>query len=229
MSCSIDDRSIALLGEEALQRIQKAKIALFGIGGVGGTAFEALLRLGVKEIHLYDYDVVDESNLNRQILFTKEDLGKRKVDVALKRAQCIRKDVLVVPHFLRISSDFSSDVPFDVMLDAIDDVEGKIHLMEYSASHQIPLILSLGMARRFDPSLVSYSSLEQTGGDPLGKRIRKLARERGLNLSNYLAIYSKEKIRKESGNVLGSYMMVPSSAGLIMAYLAIKTLLKNKE
>ena len=228
-SSDIDKRTKALLGEEALTYLKKSKIALFGVGGVGGTALEALSRTGVGEIHIFDYDVVEESNLNRQILFTANDIGKKKVDVAKARIAAIRDDVQVIPHFLRLTGDsfsFASE-HFDLLIDAIDDLEAKLGLMEFAIRENIPLFLSLGMARRMNPSLVSYATLDKTGGDALGKKLRKRARELGFDLSQFTAVYSKEPLC-ETHLELGSAMMVPSAAGLLLAFLAVSYLTSSR-
>lgn len=224
---SIDDRTEALLGKEALELLRSKKVAIFGIGGVGGFLFEALVRTGVGEIHVYDCDTVEESNLNRQILYLRSDIGRRKVDVAVERVSLIRNDVHVVPHFLRVGTeteDSVADEKFDLLLDAIDDVEGKLSLMEVAEKTSAPVISCLGTARRLDPRLLRLAPLSKTAGDPLAKKVRHLARERSLDLSRVLCVYSEEPAL-DTGPSLGSSMPVPGSAGLLMASAALRTLL----
>ncbi len=223
----IDNRTEALLGKEALDLLRSKKVAVFGIGGVGGILFEALVRTGVGEIHVYDCDTVEESNLNRQILFLGNDIGRRKVDVALERASLIRKDVHVVPHFLRVGTETEGSVSeegFDLILDAIDDVEGKLSLMEAGEKTSTTVISCLGTARRLDPRLLRLAPLSKTAGDPLAKKVRHLARERSLDLSRVLCVYSEEPAM-DTGASLGSSVAVPGSAGLLMASAALKALL----
>lgn len=224
---SIDERTEALLGKEALELLRSKKVAIFGIGGVGGFLFEALVRTGVGEIHVYDCDTVEESNLNRQILFLRSDIGRRKVDVAVERVSLIRNDVHIVPHFLRVGTETEDSVAeekFDLLLDAIDDVEGKLSLMEVAEKTSVPVISCLGTARRLDPRLLRLAPLSKTAGDPLAKKIRHLARERFLDLSRVLCVYSEEPAL-DTGPSLGSSMPVPGSAGLLMASAALRTLL----
>lgn len=224
---SIDERTEALLGKETLELLRSKKVAVFGIGGVGGILFEALVRTGVGEIHVYDCDTVEKSNLNRQILFLRRDIGRRKVDVAVERASLIRDDVHIVPHFLRIGTETEDSVAeeqFDLLLDAIDDVEGKLSLMEVAEKTSVPVISCLGTARRLDPRLLRLAALSKTAGDPLAKKVRHLARERFLDLSRVLCVYSEEPAL-DTGPSLGSSIPVPGSAGLLMASAALRTLL----
>ena len=224
---AVDERTEALLGKEAVALLRRKKVAVFGIGGVGGILFEALVRTGIGEIHAYDCDTVEESNLNRQVLFLRSDIGNRKVDVAVARAFAIRKDVRVVPHFLRIGSETEDSLRsegFDLLLDAIDDVEGKLSLMEAGEKASVPVISCLGTARRMDPRGLRLAPLSKTAGDPLARKVRHLARERSLDLSRVLCVYSEESAL-DTGPSLGSSMTVPASAGLLMAYAALRTLL----
>src|SRR5574344_442849 len=164
---SIDDRSTLLLGTEAVQLLKSKKVAVFGLGGVGGTAFEALVRSGVGHLYAVDEDVVDESNLNRQILYLQSDVGQKKAGAAFLRAKSIRLDVEVLPECYSVSEktllehDYSS---CDYLLDCLDDIPAKIALMEYAEKKQIPLLVSLGMGNRLDPSQVTLVRLDRSEG-----------------------------------------------------------------
>ena len=175
---NIFDRSIGLLGEENFSLIQDKAIAIFGLGGVGGTALEALARTGFKNFILVDFDKVDSSNLNRQILYIAKDVGRSKADVAKERILSINEEANVQIYNLKAQDfDFNQQIYF--IVDAIDDVNGKLFILKKAQGLNIPSIMSLGMANRFDPSKVKIAKLNQTHSDPLAKKIRYLAKKDG--------------------------------------------------
>lgn len=226
---SITSRSIALIGEDKVDKLHKAKVLVLGLGGVGGTAAEALARSNIGKLFLVDKDVVDESNLNRQLLYTYTDIGKKKSDCATKRLSSINPDIECVGLDRLVDSNFFEDFDFsdiDFVIDAIDDVPAKLVIAEYCLSKNIPFVMSLGMGNRLDPSKVSVMKLNQTSGDPLAKKIRRLAKGKGLDISKITTVLSMEtplvRMPKPS-----SMMMVPSSAGLIIAHYVIVSLLKE--
>ena len=221
-------RSIGLLGEENFKKIQEANIAIFGLGGVGGTCLEALVRTGFQNFVLCDCDTVDASNLNRQILYNKNDIGKVKVEAATFHITAINPKAFVV-----ICDKKAQEFPFrevgqlDFIVDAIDDVEGKIFLAKEAEKRGIPFIMSLGMANRFDPSKVKIAKLNQTRNDPLAKKIRYMAKKEGLDLSKINVVISEE-LPKKDGEKLYSTMMVPSSAGLSLAKFILESIIDRK-
>lgn len=225
---SIDDRSTLLLGEEALRCLHTKRVAVFGLGGVGGTAFEALLRSGVGHLHIIDKDVVDESNLNRQLLFTSSDVGKKKAGVAFLRAKSIRLDSEVLPECYEVNAQSLAEHDYthcDYLLDCLDDIPAKMALIRFSIAQQIPLLVSLGMANRLDPSAVHLVRLDKSEGDPLAKKLRTELRHEGIDLTQVQAVLSSE-VPLRKGVKPASLMMVPSAAGLLMASLVIKALVK---
>ena len=220
-------RSIGLLGEENFELIQEKTIAIFGLGGVGGTCLEALVRTGFKNFVLCDFDKVDLSNLNRQILYTQKDVGKDKTEVAAYRIIAINPDA-----FVAFCNDKAQNFPFnqfqiDFIVDAIDDVDGKIFLAKEAEKRNIPFIMSLGMANRFDPSKVKVAKLNQTHNDPLAKKIRYMAKKENLDLSRINVVISEE-LPKKDGEKLNSTMMVPSSAGLSLAKFILESIIDKK-
>lgn len=223
---SIDSRSEMLLGAEAVARLKTKKVAVFGLGGVGGTAFEALCRAGVGHLCAIDKDVVDESNLNRQILFTASDIGAKKAGAAFLRAKSIRLDVEVLPESYNVSEESFQNHDYstcDYLLDCMDDIPAKMALIDYALAHQIPFLISLGMGNRLDPSCVHVCRLDKTEGDPLAKKLRSELRAKGVDLKQINAICSSE-LPLVRGKKPASLMMVPSAAGLLMASLVIKNL-----
>ena len=219
------DRTETLLGKEKLERIQKTRIMVIGLGGVGGTALSALYRSGFRHFVLVDNDKVDPSNLNRQIMYSNSDIGRLKTDVCkAKLAEfCGEIDVKTVNLYVDETNtkDLIKDVDF--VVDAIDYVPGKIGIMKACLEKNIKFISSLGMAKRLDPELVFQTTLNKTENDPLAKKIRYECRQRGLDLKKIPVVFSKENIIIE-GKELGSMMMVPSTAGLIIANFIIKNI-----
>lgn len=225
---SIDDRSKLLLGEEKLVVLKEKRVAVFGLGGVGGTAFEALLRSGVGHLYAVDRDVVDESNLNRQILYVQSDVGQKKAGAAFLRAKAIRLDTEVLPECYSVDEDSLREHDYsacDFILDAMDDIPAKIALIEYALAHRIPFLVSLGMANRLDPSAVGLVRLDKSEGDPLAKKLRNELRKKNIDLRSVQGVFSRE-LPIVRGKKPASLMMVPSSAGLLMASITLKSLLK---
>lgn len=219
------DRTETLLGKEKLERIQKARIMVIGLGGVGGTALSALYRSGFRHFVLVDNDKVDPSNLNRQIMYSSNDVGKLKTDVCKTKLTefCGEIDVKTINLYVDEvnAQDLIKDIDF--VVDAIDFVPGKIGIMKTCLEKNIPFISSLGMAKRLDPEQVIQTTLNKTENDPLAKKIRYECRQRGLDLKKIPVVFSKENIIID-GKELGSMMMVPSTAGLIISNFIIKTI-----
>ena len=231
MNETIDSRTTLLIGEEAVKALKEKTIAVFGLGGVGRTAFESLVRAGVGHIYAVDRDVVAESNLNRQILFTADQVGAQKALCAFVRAKLIRQDVEVIPMNFSVSDETLKDKDFvkcDFLIDCVDDIKAKIALMKYSVEKDIPLIICLGMGNRLDPSKLKIVKLNQTSGDPLARSLRDKAKKEGLPLERFTCVISEEeplvKLPRPS-----SMMMVPSASGLLMSFYVIKRLTSYME
>ena len=224
MNKEIFARSIGLLGEDNFNLIQDKVVAIFGIGGVGGTALETLARTGFSHFIIVDFDKVDPSNLNRQILYTSKDIGRNKVDAAKDRLLSINPDI-DVKAFVGKAQDVDFNQKIDFVVDAIDDVEGKLFILKEAQERNIPHIMSLGMANRFDNEQVSVAKLNQTHNDPLAKKIRYMVKKGGLETSNVNVVISKE-LPQENHGKLYSTMVVPSSAGLTIAKYILKCIIK---
>ena len=221
-------RTIGLIGEDNFHTIQNKRIAVVGLGGVGGTALETLARSGFQHFLLVDDDVVNPSNMNRQIIYTANHQGEDKVSVAKDRILSINKAADITTINLRISSDnchVFDEFKIDFIVDAIDDVPAKVALSKYALSKNIPLIVSLGMANRLDPSKVIITRLDKTTMDPLAKKYRYELRKAGFETNQIMAAMSKE-IPVKDGTHLNSMMMVPSAAGLNIAYYVLSYFLK---
>lgn len=219
------DRTEVLLGKEKLDRVLKARIMIIGLGGVGGTALSALYRGGFRHFVLVDNDVVDSTNLNRQIMYETDDIGKKKTDVCKDKLTkfCGEIDVKTIDLYVDESNASKLINDVDFVVDAIDFVPGKIGIIGECLKKKIPFISSLGMAKRLDPEQVVLTTLNKTENDPLAKKIRYECRQRGLDLKQIPVVFSKESIIID-GPVLGSMMMVPSTAGLIISNFIIKNI-----
>ena len=223
---NIFDPSIGLLGKENFDLIQDKVIAVFGLGGVGGTALEALARTGFKHFILVDFDKVDPSNLNRQILYTQKDIGRNKVETAKERILSINEEA-DIQIFNSKAQDFDFSQKIDFIVDAIDDVNGKLYILGKAQEMNIPHIMSLGMANRFDPSKVKIAKLNQTHSDPLAKKLRYMVKKQGLNTAN-INVAISEELPQKNGEILYSTMMVPSSAGLSIAKFILESIIYTK-
>jgi tRNA A37 threonylcarbamoyladenosine dehydratase len=174
-------------------------------------------------------DKVDPSNLNRQILFNKDDIGKSKALVAVSFARKIREDVVVIPEEYRVSEESLNEHDYSscsFFIDAIDDIEAKVALISYAEKHNIKIVVSLGMGNRLDPSTIYLTVLSKTEGDPLAKKLRSCCRKKGIDLSNIVCVASKEEPLVR-GAKPSSLMGVPSGAGLLMASYVISSLDKE--
>ena len=220
------EKSEQLLGKDKIEFLASKRILVIGVGGVGGTALEALARSGFKKFVLIDADKVDVTNLNRQVLFTTEDVGKEKVRAAKERLLKINPEFDIKTLNVKIGATKLDELnlgDIDFIVDAIDDVEGKLHIYEFAQTHNIKFISSLGMGNRIDPEFVTITKLNKTENDPLAKKIRYLAKQRGLDLKEIPVVFSRETPLLKSPKPT-SMMMVPSTAGLIISNFIINNI-----
>lgn len=220
------ERSKQLLGEEKINSFATKTILVIGIGGVGGTALESLVRSGFKKFIIIDSDTVDISNLNRQILFSLSDVGKDKVLCAKEHLLKINPDLEIKTIKTMIGNEpiekLISD-KVDFIVDAIDYVPGKLEIYEYAIKNNIGFISSLGMGNRIDPEKVFVTNLNKTENDPLAKKIRYKARQRGIDIKKVPVVFSKEEPLLKSPKPT-SMIMVPSTAGLIITKYVLNTI-----
>ena len=225
----IFERSRQLLGNENFEKLRLRHVFVCGLGGVGGTAAMALARGGIGKMTICDFDVVEESNLNRQLLFNLDSLGKPKTDEAKKSLESAVPGIEIKALNAKFDRDFAEKLDwesFDYVIDAIDDIPAKIELIKAAQKHNVPIVVSLGMGNRLNPTQVTLTKLSKTEGDPLAKKMRYLCREEGIVLSSVDVCFSKETPVMKSP-VPGSMMMVPSAAGLAMAYHVLFFFLKK--
>ena len=190
-------RTRMLLGDEGLSRLQNAAVMVVGLGSVGGYALEALARSGIRRLVLVDFDVFDESNINRQILALTSTVGQKKTEVARRRVLDINPDCIVETRDMFVNADTLPqllDIPVDFVVDAIDALNPKCCLMEALYERGIPFISSMGAALKTDPSFIKCGTLSASKNCGLAKFIRKRLRKRGLEISRINCVYSDEQV-----------------------------------
>ena len=227
------ERQSLIIGEEATERLARKKVALFGGGGVGSYAAEALARCGVGCIELIDSDVVAKSNINRQLCALTSTVGRPKAEVVAERLKDINPDITVIPRqefFLPENAD-SFDFPsYDFVIDAIDTVSAKVEIAVRWTSLGVPMISSMGTGNKLDPTALKIADLQDTIGCPLARVMRRELKKRGI--LHLPVVYSEETPIKPLSDLAsptgkptpGSVAFVPSVAGLLTASEAIKKL-----
>lgn len=239
-------RTELLLGRTAMERLSHCKVAVFGIGGVGGYVCEALVRSGVGAFVLVDHDRICESNLNRQIIATKETIGRYKVDVMKERMLSINPEIKVEVQrrfFLPETAEDFSFADYDYVVDAVDTVSAKLELAVRCAAAGTPMISSMGAGNKLDPTAFRIADIYQTKMDPLARVMRRELKKRGIE--HLKVVYSEEppislpserseRNQNEDGkteprrrSTPGSIAFVPSAAGLVLAGAVIRDLIKK--
>lgn len=220
------ERLINLFGENNLEKIKNAHILLVGIGGVGSFCFETLIRCGVENITVIDFDTYEESNLNRQLYATLDTLGKKKIDTALIRAKSINENVNinVFDAFLDFNSDFDFS-SYDYIIDACDSVSAKANLILNAKKYNKKIIVSLGIGNRVCPELVCKSTLKENLSDPLGKKLNHYLIKKCEFFDNVNVICSKEKPIKSQP--ISSYVCTTSVAGIYLSDYVIKDIING--
>ena len=225
-------RTAMLLGEQAVEKLKNARVAVFGLGGVGGYCAEALVRAGVGALDLVDHDVVSPSNLNRQIIATVQTVGRKKTEVFKERARSVNPDILITEHdtfFLPETQDMFDFTRYDYVVDAIDTVAGKLAIAECCYKANTPLISCMGAGNKLDPTAFRVADIFETKTCPLCRVMRRELRSRGIPALK--VVYSEEPPltplfgeNETKRKTPGSVSFVPSVAGLIAAGVVIKEL-----
>lgn len=221
-------RTAALLGGGACDKLKDSRVAVFGVGGVGGFLCEALARAGVGALDIYDADTVSLSNINRQIIALHSTVGMAKVDAMKARIADINPDCRVTAHNVFYLPENADEYPLDgcdYIADAVDTVAAKVELAVRADRLGIPIISAMGAGNKLDPTRFEVARLSDTQTCPLARAMRKILREKGLD-KKVKVVYSQEPARKNDMGVIGSISFVPSVAGLIMAGEIIKDLTK---
>lgn len=234
-------RTELLLGDAAMKKLKNSRVAVFGVGGVGGYTVEALVRSGVGALDLIDNDTVSLTNINRQIIATLDTVGRDKVDVAQERIKSINPDCVVTTHkcfYLPETAEQFDFTDYDYVVDAIDTVKGKIEIVMRAKECSTPVISSMGAGNKLDPTAFEVADISKTSVCPLAKVMRVQLRKRGIN--HLKVVYSKESpltpiitddAKEEFSSSVrrtlpGSTAFVPSVVGLIIASEVVKDLIK---
>lgn len=225
-------RTELLIGKDGLKKLQNAKVAVYGVGGVGSYVVEGLARAGIGHLVLIDNDYVDITNINRQIHATHSTIGKSKVEIEKERILEINPNAIVDIYqvdTLEKPEEEIIDSSFTYVVDAVDTITTKLKLIQKANKENVPIISAMGTANKLDPTRFEVSDIYKTSVCPLCKVMRKELKNR--NIPKLKVVYSKEepiKVEEIDGErILGSISFVPSVAGLIVAGEVIKDIIKN--
>lgn len=221
------ERVISLIGNEKFKKLESIKVLIVGCGGVGGYALETLVRSGITNIDIIDFDVIDITNLNRQIITNKENIGIKKVLAAKNRVLSINPNLNINTYEIFLDKDNIDDIlknNYDYIIDACDNVDTKIELIKRSVNNNYKLISSMGTAKKMDPTKLSITTLDKTNYDKLAKVIRKKVKDLKINKKTNVVSSTEEVIKCDT---LGSFMMVPATAGILCAKYVIDDVINN--
>lgn len=222
---NIDSRTMLLLGD-SFNKISQYKVAIIGVGGVGSIIPLTLARTGFKELIVVDKDQIDITNLNRQIAYELEDVGRIKVDVIKQKVLKIRTDINVDTYCANIDDKFDFNIfkTCDFIIDCIDDINAKVEIAKYALDNDIKYITSMGMGNRIDPTKIVMTKLNKTTDDPLAKKFRYLLKKEGIDISKIDVAFSNEKPLKKD-KIISSISFVPNACGLIISSFIVKTII----
>ena len=228
------ERTRILLGDAAIERLEQSAVAVFGVGGVGGFAVEALARAGIGRLLLVDGDVVSETNLNRQIIALRSTIGLPKVEVMAARIAEINPDCVVDARQLFYLPDTADEIElsgYDYVADCVDTVTAKLEIISRAKAAGVPVISAMGAGNKLDPTQFTVADISETAVCPLARVMRRELKKRGI--SDVRVVYSREEARRSETpsdasafrrSSPGSISFVPSAAGLILAGEIIRTL-----
>lgn len=220
------ERTRQLIGGDAVQKLNKSKVLLFGVGGVGSYVLEALVRAGVGTVEIVDKDEVDITNINRQLIALHSTVGRPKVEVAAERMKDINPEATIIARQCFYLPEKAEDFDFgayDYVVDAVDNVTAKIDIIVRSKEAGTPVISSMGTGNKLDPSAFKVADIEKTKTCPLAKVVRKELRKAGIK--DVKVVYSEEEPKEGAGRTPASISFVPSAAGLLIASAVIKDLI----
>lgn len=237
------NRTELIIGKEKIKKLQQAKVAVFGLGGVGSYVVEGLARSGIENFGLIDFDKIDITNINRQIIANVSSIGKYKVDVEEERVHEINPNAKVIKYKELIEKEeieqrkeektniklFNSIRDVDYIIDAVDTVTAKIRIIKFAKENNIPIISALGTGNKLDPTKLKIDDIYNTTVCPLAKVMRKELRK--INVKDINVIYSTEEpIKKNEDskdkNIIGSISYLPAIAGLMISYKVINDIIK---
>ena len=223
------ERTVKLIGEENFNKITTKTVAVIGIGGVGGYAVESLIRSGISSIIIADYDTIDISNINRQIIADQKHLGYFKVDERESRKLNINPNCKITKLYEKLTPDNLDtlfDYSFDYLIDACDTIVVKQELIKRCLKNNIKIISCMGTGNKLNPSMLEITDIKKTSYDPIAKKIRKYLKDNNIN-QKVPVVYSKEQNQKFEGSI-PSLIFVPATAGLLCSNYVIKDIIETK-
>lgn len=228
------ERTELLFGENNMNILFNAKVLVIGVGGVGGYCVESLVRCGIKNIGLIDYDTVDITNKNRQLIALDSTIGMKKIDAFKHRINDINSECFVKCYDVFLNKD---NIPhiiqgYDYVIDACDTISTKFEIIKYCKKNNIKFISSMGTGKRVDPLKLTIKDLSKTSYDPLAKKLRKIVRDEKIK-GKITVLCSEEEPHKINSKIIGSNSFVPACAGLIITSYVIRDIIgdfseKNK-
>lgn len=222
------ERVEKLIGKDNLNKIKEKRVVVVGLGGVGGYAVEALIRSGIEHIILVDYDTIDITNLNRQIITNQNNINNFKTDEANKRIKKINPNVEVIKYTKKLELDNVEELfnfKFEYLIDACDTIPIKQELIRKCLENNITFISSMGTGNKLNPEDLEITDIKNTSYDPIAKRIRKYLKDNNIN-GKVPVVYSKEQKSKFKGSI-PSMMFVPATSGLLCANFIIKSIINT--
>lgn len=222
------ERIIKLIGEDNLNKIKKTTVCVVGLGGVGGYAVEGLVRSGIGKLILVDYDKVDITNLNRQIIANQNNINYYKTDIAEKRIKEINPNCEIIKINIKLDENNINNLfryKFNYLIDACDTITVKEELIKNCLNKNIGIISSMGTGNKMNPSDLEVIDIKKTSYDPIAKKIRKYLRDNNIN-SKVMVVSSKEKGKKFEGTI-PSMIFVPATSGLLCANYIIKDIINS--
>jgi tRNA A37 threonylcarbamoyladenosine dehydratase len=221
------ERTRKIVDDEKINKLKNTSVLLVGVGGVGGSCLEMLIRSGINYITIIDFDDFEESNLNRQILSLTNNIGKSKVLIAEERIKLINPNVLVKAINAKVDDNLSLPLT-DYIIDACDDINAKVLLVKHAIKHNIKIISSCGTGNRIKPDKLYISNIWKTEYDPLAKKLRYTLRKENIDYKLPVVCSKEIPLIKQSGKI-GSMAMVPNSAGILLASYVINDIIRSDE
>ena len=223
------ERFEKLIGTESLLNLSRKTVCIVGLGGVGGYVLEALARSGITSFVLVDFDIVDRTNINRQIIALQSTIGQKKIEAWKKRLLDINPEIRVIAYDFFYQDTYEATLfqnKIDFLVDACDSIPAKENLIQACLTRKIPFISSMGTGKRLDPSKLYITDLTKTSYDPIARILRKWAKDQGIK-AKIPVLTSTEIPRKSEGTTVSSCAFVPSSAGLLIASYVVSQLQKK--
>ncbi len=221
------DRLIKLINEENFNKIQNTNILLIGVGGVGSATLESLVRNGFINITIIDYDTIDITNINRQLITNSSNVGNKKINEAIKRAKLINPECNIKGLDIKLDENNIIDYidNYDYIIDACDTMSVKFKLIELSINNSFKLIESMGTAKKLDPTKLEITTLDKTEYDPIAKILRKQCRDNRINAKKVHVVSSKERPIDIEEKATSS--LVPNTAGILLASYVINDIINK--